>query len=145
MSLPSALRSIAMTLWVGGLWVVGTLVAVLLFRYLDNRTAGMLAGKMFTAMAWVGIVCGLFILLTDIWQTGLRAVRDAAFWLVLGMLLLTLINHFAVFPIISELRAGASKTAEGLFGGGFDTWHTISSLIYLVQSIFGLLLVARDR
>lgn len=37
-----------------------------------------------------------------------------------------------------------NHAAEGLFGGGFATWHAISSLIYLVQSLMGLVYVWRN-
>jgi hypothetical protein len=37
-----------------------------------------------------------------------------------------------------------NQAAEGLFGGGFATWHAISSLIYLVQSLMGLAYLLRS-
>lgn len=44
-----ALQSIAITLWVGGLWVIGLIVAPSLFHTLTDRSqAGMLAGQFFT-------------------------------------------------------------------------------------------------
>ena len=53
------LRAIARTLWIGGMWVVGIIVAPILFSALDNVTAGMVAGRLFAAIAWVGLVCGI--------------------------------------------------------------------------------------
>ena len=106
----NGLREIARTLWIGGMWVVGIIVAPVLFSALNNATAGMVAGRMFAAIAWVGLVC-------------------------------IIINHFAVTPIIAGLKAQMNHAAEGLFGGGFATWHAISSLIYLVQSLMGLMYI----
>lgn len=139
----NALKNVLQTLWVGGLWIVGFLVAPALFRA-DPAHAGMLAGVVFGWMAWVGIVCGIYLLIHAAWTHGFRVVQGAAFWLVLGMLVCTIVNHFAVFPIIADLKAQASHAAQGVLGGGFSTWHTISSLIYLLQCVLGLSLVLRD-
>ena len=46
-----ALQSIAVTLWVGGLWAIGLIVAPLLFHTLSDRSqAGTLAGQFFTTI-----------------------------------------------------------------------------------------------
>ncbi|WP_280954923.1 hypothetical protein [Paludibacterium denitrificans] len=37
------------------------------------------------------------------------------------MLICTIINHFAVSPIIANLKLQMNHAAEGLFGGGFAT------------------------
>ncbi|QOZ82815.1 MULTISPECIES: DUF4149 domain-containing protein [Chromobacterium] len=137
------LRSIAKTFWIGGLWVIGIIVAPVLFAMLDRVTAGMVAGKLFASIAWVGLVCGAILLVDHIRRNGAAGVKESGFWLVMGMLACTLINHFAVTPIIANLKAQMNHAAEGLFGGGFATWHAISSLIYLVQSLMGLVYVWR--
>jgi len=137
------LRAITRTFWIGGLWVIGIIVTPVLFKMLDTVTAGMVAGKLFAAIAWVGLVCGVFLLVDNIWRHGVRGMKESAFWLIVGMLLCTVINHFAVTPIISELKLQMNHAAEGLFGGGFATWHAISSLIYLVQSLMGLAYILR--
>ncbi|HEY9151095.1 MAG TPA: DUF4149 domain-containing protein, partial [Gammaproteobacteria bacterium] len=50
---------ILLTLWVGGLWAIGFIAAPILFAVLEDRTlAGTLAGEMFRALAWLGLVCG---------------------------------------------------------------------------------------
>lgn len=139
---PQALRAVLTVLWIGGLWVVGVVVAPVLFQQLDPAQAGRVAGVLFRAMAWVGIVAGTYIALDMLWQAGLGAFRSRGFWLVLALLALTLVNHFAVFPIIAALKSQAHAAAEGVFGGGFRTWHTISSLIYLLQSLLGLVFIA---
>lgn len=138
-----ALKKVLQTLWVGGLWAVGFVVAPALFRT-DAAHAGLLAGVIFTWMAWVGMVCGSFLLVHVALRQGFRAVQAGVFWLILGMLVCTVVNHFAVFPIIADLKAGAANAAQGVLGGGFSTWHTISSLIYLLQCMLGLSLVLKD-
>lgn len=60
----SALYNVAVALWVGGLLAMGYLVAPLLFSKLADRSlAGSVAGTMFSAMAWVGLACGSYLLL----------------------------------------------------------------------------------
>ena len=138
------LRAITRTFWIGGLWVIGLIVTPVMFKMLDTVTAGMVAGKLFAAIAWVGLVCGVFLLVDNIWRNGVRGMKESSFWLIVGMLLCTVINHFAVTPIIAELKLQMNHAAEGLFGGGFATWHAISSLIYLVQSLMGLAYILRS-
>ncbi|GLR11561.1 DUF4149 domain-containing protein [Chitinimonas viridis] len=140
---PNALRSILTVFWIGGLWVIGLLVGPLLFQQLDNNLAYRMVAVMFRAMAWVGIVAGIYIVFHILWDEGLRAFQTLEFWLILGMLILTLVNHFAVFPVISEVKPQMHTAAEGVFGGGFQSWQTISSLIYLIQSVLGLVYVTR--
>lgn len=138
------LRAIARTLWIGGMWVVGIIVAPILFSALDNVTAGMVAGRLFAAIAWVGLVCGIFLLADYVLRYGARGLKQGGFWLLLGMLVCIVINHFAVTPIIASLKLQMNHAAEGLFGGGFSTWHAISSLIYLLQSLMALVYLLRS-
>ncbi len=59
----SALYSIAVALWVGGLLAIGYLVAPVLFSQLADRSvAGTVAGAMFSVMAWVGLACGTYLI-----------------------------------------------------------------------------------
>ncbi|TJZ75656.1 DUF4149 domain-containing protein [Chitiniphilus eburneus] len=137
-------KSIFTVLWIGGLWVIGVMVAPILFKSLDNRVAGQVAGQLFRAIGWVGIVAGIYLFVYWLWAEGLRAFQEAKLWLVIGMLTCTLINQFAVFPIIAGIKPGISQAATGMFGGGLEQWHTISALIYLVQTVFGVIYVWRD-
>ena len=132
-----------MSFWVGVLGVIGLLVAPVLFSVLDKPTAGMVAGKLFGHISWLGLACGVFLLADYVWRIGARGVKEGTFWLLFGMVFCTLINHFAVSPIIADLKLSMNQAAEGLFGGGFATWHAISSLIYLVQSLLALVYVLR--
>lgn len=137
----TGLRNVLTTLWIGGMWVIGILVAPILFRALDNPLAGAVAGKLFNAIGWVGIVAGVYLAIWWIWADGLRAFQSGRFWLVIGMLVCTLVNQFAVFPIIAGIKPAMSSVTEGMFGGGLSSWHTISSLIYLLQSVLGMVYV----
>jgi len=139
----------AVVLWVGGLWIVGYMVAPLLFHSLpeDRALAGLLAGKMFAGMGWVGMVCGTGLLLLRLQVAGTRAFKQAAFWMTLTMLLLTLAQYFGIQPILAELKTEAmpKDVMESLFRDRFEAWHGVSSMVYLIESLLGLALVAKSR
>ncbi|MDK2124787.1 DUF4149 domain-containing protein [Parachitinimonas caeni] len=138
------LRSIFAYLWIGGLWIAGILVAPVLFQSLPNADAGRVAGKIFQVMAWIGMFSGAYILLIFFWQLGVKVFSTIEFWVIVLMLMLTCLNHFAIFPILSGIKSQMYQAAEGVFGGGFQSWHTISSAIYLLQSVLGVMFVVRE-
>jgi len=142
--LAEALYSIAITLWVGGLWAIGGIAAPMLFyRLADRSLAGSLAGAMFTLVAWLGVGCGAYLLLFLGVRRGLGAFSSAVFWLVLFMLVLTLAGHFGIGPILAQLRADAlpRQIMEGALRDRFALWHGVSSGLYLLESLLGLALV----
>lgn len=144
--LPDLLTAWAVTLWVGGLWAVGYLAAPILFYNLEDRAlAGMLAGKMFTMVAWVGMICAGWLLVFRLGRFGPAALKQGVFWIVLLMLALTLAIHFGIQPILAQLKAAAmpKDVMESLFRDRFATWHGISSAVYLIESVLGLVLVAK--
>ena len=145
----SILHDFSVTLWVGGLWTIGFLVAPSLFSALsDNHAlAGALAGKMFKGIAWIGIACGSFLLLYEILTHKAGALKRLAFWLALLMLVITLIMQFWLQPFIVALRSiGAPVNALASPPvRSFAFWHGISSMLYLVQSLLGFILVLRSR
>ena len=54
--LSEALYLVAITLWVGGMWAIGYMVAPVLFSSLgDRQLAGLVAGKLFSLIGWVGL------------------------------------------------------------------------------------------
>ncbi len=149
MRFAGALYSLCIAVWVGGLLAVGYLAAPILFAKLSDRMlAGSLAGQMFTAIAWVGMACGTYLLLFVLALKGWREVQSGVFWIVLLMLLLTLAGHFGVQPILAQLKADAlpRQVMESAMRDRFATWHGVSSVLYLVQSLLGVaLVVLQDR
>ena len=145
--LPELLAAWAVVFWVGGLWAVGYLVAPSLFHYLNDRAlAGMLAGRMFYWINWVGMVCGAWLLVFRLGRLGGGALRQGFFWIALVMLLLTVAQHFGIQPVIQQLKEQAlpKDVMESLFRDRFQTWHGISSAVYLLESLLGLALVAKQ-
>jgi len=142
--LASALYSLAIAAWVGGLLAIGFIAAPVLFTQLADRSvAGNLAGGMFTVMAWVGIGCGAYLILFVLFGKGWRAFQSGVFWIVLLMLALTVAGHFGVQPILTQLQAEAlpRRVMESALRDRFTTWHGVSSALYLVQSLLGIALV----
>src|SRR5882757_600510 len=103
--LTEGIYSLALTLWIGGLWAIGYIVAPTLFYTLTDRAlAGMLAGKLFTLIAYVGIGCAVYLLLFRLVRFGGACFKHGIFWIVLGMLVMTLAGEFGVQPILAGLK-----------------------------------------
>ncbi|MFZ5509102.1 MAG: DUF4149 domain-containing protein [Pseudomonadota bacterium] len=142
--LADSLYLVAVTLWVGGLWAIGYGAAPTLFATLSDRTlAGELAGRLFAVMAWIGIGCAAYLLLFLLLRRSWGALKSGVFWLVLAMLALTLAGHFGIQPILAQLKAEAfpRSVMESVLRNRFAAWHGVSSGLYLIQSLLGLLLV----
>ncbi|MEK7231702.1 MAG: DUF4149 domain-containing protein [Pseudomonadota bacterium] len=143
-SLAEALYAVALTLWIGGLWVIGYLVAPTLFYTLADRAlAGSLAGKLFTLIAYVGIGSAIYVMLFRITRFGGACFKQGIFWIVMIMLLLTLAAEFGVQPILAGLKHQAlpKEVVESVFRDRFAAWHGVASVLYVIQSVLGVLLV----
>lgn len=144
MRLVGALYSLAVALWVGAALAIGYIAAPVLFATLADRTlAGTLAGRMFDVTSWLGLACGGYLLLYLLFQRGWRVIKSGVFWIVLTMLALTVAGHLGIQPILEKLRADAlpRQVMESAMRDRFATWHGISSIIYLIQSLLGVWLV----
>jgi signal transduction histidine kinase len=136
-----------LVLWSGGLWTTGYLAAPVLFASLgDKQLAGMLAGKLFESMAWIGIAAAAYLLIYRIARDGGAALKTLFFWMVALILALTLIGLFGIQPIMQSLKDQAMPHAvmQSVFADRFARWHGVSSILYLIQSMLGLLLVWRS-
>lgn len=137
---------LTLTLWVGALWAIGGVAAPILFYHIhDVQLAGQLAGEMFHLLHYIGMAVGLYLLLHSLKKHAGRSLKLGYFWLVLGMLLLTLAMHFGIAPIMAQLKQDAlpSDVMHSVFADRFDRWHGISSAAYLLQSVLGLLAVLK--
>ena len=137
-----AVHNMVLVFWVGGLWTTGYIVAPALFNNLDDRRlAGTLAGNIFSIMGWIGLVASL-LLLVFYWFS-LKSRWRSAVTLFMGVLVAA--NLFIVSPELAAIRDAASGA---LVPGSeeyqrFGYLHGISSGIFLLISLLGLLLVAR--
>ena len=142
--LSDALYFATLTLWVGGLWTIGYLVAPTLFATLaDRQLAAMLAGKLFILIGWIGLGCATYLLIFMLLRIGSAALKRWSFWLVLLMLGLTAASQFGIHPILAQLKADAlpREVMESVMRDRFVAWHGIASILYLLQSVLGLLVV----
>lgn len=130
-----------LTLWVGALWAIGYLAVPTLFALLDDRIlAGMLAGRMFTLVSYLGLVCGMLLLLGTVVRQGRGVLRSVRGWLLLVMLLLVAVGEFGLQPLMAQLKAqglaeGSAQAAQ------FARLHGLASVLYLINSVCGLLLI----
>jgi len=150
-TITEAFYAIALTLWVGGLWAIGYIAAPLLFAMLSDRAlAGNVAGKLFALIAYIGIGCAAYLLLFKLARLGAGALKRAPFWIILLMLALIAAGQFGITPILDSLKAQAlpQHVMESVFRDRFAAWHGVSSVLYLIVSVLGALLVyfeARPR
>lgn len=142
--LAEALYLIAIALWVGGLWAIGYIAAPVLFTSLgDRQQAGMVAGKLFALVGWIGLGCAAYLIVFTLIRSGAGFFKSAIFWLVLGMGLLAAASQFGLQPLMAQLKADAlpREVMESVLRDRFAAWHGISSILYLMQSLLGLWLV----
>ena len=137
-NLRPALERILLTLWVGSLWVVGFIVAPVLFTELNDRAlAGSTAGTLFTVTSYIGLASGSVLLLLN------AVVRKRSNWralVLLGMLSLIVIGQFVITPMVADLRLqGLTDTPR------FGQLHGVASVLFLLTSVLGLVLVAAGR
>jgi predicted neutral ceramidase superfamily lipid hydrolase len=143
-NIPYFLANLSRTLWVGGTWALGYLAVPVLFKTLpDRQLAGLLAGQMFTWMAYVGIGCAIYLLAYQIHQFGRLVWKQKSFLLIVSMLILLLVGQFAIQPIMVDLKAQALPldVMQSALASQFKALHGVSSILYLVQSLLGVVLV----
>lgn len=136
------------TAWVGGLWGIGYLAVPVLFQMLPDRMlAGMLAGKMFTLIAYLGIASACYLLVYLLNSFGKAAFKQTVFRVVVAMLLLTMVGQFGIQPIMTDLKAQAlpADIMHSAFADRFKMLHGVSSILYLIQSLLGGILVLKIR
>ena len=139
-----ALQSIAATLWVGAMWGIGYIVAPVLFSRLGDRAlAGLIAGKLFSLIAWVGIGCAIYLLLFRMVRSGTGVFRQGVFWIALLMLALVCAGEFGIQPVMAALKEEAlpKQVMESVLRDRFAAWHGVSSVLYIIQSLLGAALV----
>lgn len=143
-SIADALQSIAVTLWVGGMWAVGFIVAPVLFARLgDAAVAGVMAGKLFTLVAFVGMACAAYLLAFRAARFGPACLKQGFFWVAAAMLALVLAGEFGVHAILEGLKTQAlpRQVMESVLRDRFVTWHGVGSGLYIIQSLLGIVLV----
>jgi len=143
-----SLALLVITAWVGGLWGVGYVAVPVLFQVLPgNPLAGLLAGKMLTLIAYIGIASACYLLAYHLNASGRAAFRLTVFWTIVAMLLLAMVGHFGIHPILVDLKAQAlpADVMHSAFADRFRALHGVSSILYLVQCLLGAVLVLKVK
>lgn len=137
---------VLLTLWVGALWMTGITASVLFQTIVDRSLAGLVAGKLFTIVSYIGIVSGSWLLLQRLASDGFSAFKQSLFWIVLIMWILVLVGEFGIQPLLAQLKASAlpNDVMQSVFASRFKTWHGIASVAYLVECLLGLWLVIKS-
>jgi hypothetical protein len=140
------LSALAVTTWVGGLLATGYIAVPVLFKTVpDKQLAGLVAGNMFSLMSYVGMACALYLLAYRYSQFGRLVFKQNIFWIIAVMLALALVVQFGLQPGMAELKAQAypANVMNSNLAERFKLLHGASSVLYLIQSLLGIMLVLR--
>jgi len=140
------IETVLQTLWIGGLWVIGYVVAPILFASLDEerRLAGELAGHMFTAINYIGLGCGTLLLAFAVLKSSGAFLKDRRIMALLTMLVLIVVSAFVLQPMMQELKLGGIVPGSEA-AAQFGQLHGVSSVLYLLTSLLGLFLLLFRR
>ncbi|MCX8514517.1 MAG: DUF4149 domain-containing protein [Burkholderiales bacterium] len=133
---------IAMTFWLGGTWMSGLIFFPILFKTLDQISASEIVGQILNIQAYIGIICLIIALIEVIINHKFSLFATKRFWYILSMFSILIINYFAIFPIISNLKQKLSLFAHqfiALQNNSFDFWHSFSAILFILTCILGML------
>lgn len=136
------LSKIAMTFWLGGSWMTMVVIFPILFKALDEITASNIAGQILNLNAYIGIVCLIMAMFEVIINHKLSLLKTKRFWYIMSMSFILIINYFAIFPVMYNLRqllSGIAHQIITLQTNVFDFWHSLSTLIFITTCILGIL------
>jgi hypothetical protein len=125
------LTLLACALWWGSLSVIGFMAVPLLFRNAPSiSTAGLLAGKLFAAQAWLSLVCGIVVLTgaRDPEGTATMGWAGGAVAFVLVGMLCALLQEFAIAPRIIARQ-------------NLAFWHSFGTALYAAQWVCALVVL----
>lgn len=128
--------------------MLGYIVVPSLFKLLpDRQLAGIVAGHLFTLLAYIGIACALYLLAYQLQQFGRAAIHRRIFRITVVLLLLVLIGQFVLQPILASLKEQALPldVMQSALASQFRTWHGVSGVLFLIQSLLGIVLVLDSK
>ena len=141
--------SLVSGLWVGSFITIGFLVVPVLFSSLgDKQVAGMVAASLFRFTAYLGIFISAALMVAANYfvrlnKTQYRLTR----WILLAMLACAITAGFILIPWMNALRDQALSLGlsvrETSNADLFNRLHSVSSIVFMLQALLGLLLVWR--
>lgn len=150
---------VALTLWVGGLLVLGAIAAPSVFEVLatqqvasDRVIAGAVFGEILRRFHLLSYICG-FVLLTTLLTRGVLGPRPIWFAARVGtaclMVAATAYSGLVLSPAIARVQAQIGGSPSSLPEGdprraAFGRLHATSTGLQLVPILGGLLLLFRE-
>lgn len=134
-------------LWVGSFITIGFLAVPVLFAsFGDRQVAGVVAANLFKLNAYIGAgICSLLILFANHLAILGKSLYRQIRWILLLMLVCVVAAAFIIIPWMNALRDQALQLGISVRDTSnakvFDLLHSVSSLIFIIQSIFGVALV----
>jgi len=130
---------ILLTVWIGGMWMVGFVVTPTLFHLIDDRSlAGTVAGQLFNITAYLGLFCGGLLLVNVLVYSSLRFYANWRVWILVSMLILVAFGLFVITPMMSDIRDAGMLAADK---ARFDLLHRSASVLFSITSLCGLIIV----
>ena len=141
----------ALIVWIGGLIFFAFVLAPTVFQVLlpNTHLAGNIVGIAITKLHGMGIVCGVFYLLSS-WILAVRLEGRAQFFalrnvLIAVMLGLTLFSQFWIIPRMDTLRAAVGDFATVPLNNPariqFDALHVWSTRVEGAVLLFGIVVI----
>jgi hypothetical protein len=146
--LAHAARRVVVALWAGSLWALGYVAAPTLFANVGGNLAGDMVGHLLRSEAWVSVGCALAMLVLLRLASDLDArTRRLLTMVALGMLACTLVVWLGIAPVMAQLRelAGPGGVRNSPQWTQFAVLHGVSQLVYVIESLLGVVLVIKDR
>jgi hypothetical protein len=138
-----------LTLWVGSIITVGYIVTPTLFATLsDRQVAGMVAGALFRIEGIISMILsvGLIVFANLLVKRGCGRYKNIR-WYLLAMLICAGISALFFEPMMDSLREEALSQGFPVMlsplAESFTRLHTFASIVYLLQSLIGLVLLWR--
>lgn len=130
--------AIAIGAWLGLHIGFGYIAAPVLFAHLEKMQAGNIAGILFHFVNWVGIIVWLATYLAIKKQRQYLNFYPRRIEIIIPLVILLVINEFLISPVIEALKTQQENWLHTLIGGGFGSWHGVSSILYLIIGLLGL-------
>lgn len=128
--------------WLGALWFMAILVAPALFKWLPRPEAGLVAGRLFYMMSWYSLAVGTLLFLFSsgalVFERASRALQALALVVVAVCAVELLWLHPQMQDMRAVMNSAPPEQAEQL-RAGFGTMHAVSSVLYSIKMIAGLL------
>ena len=136
-------------LWVGSFITIGFFVVPILFSSLgDRQVAGMVAATLFKVKSYAGVGICTFLMVTANYLVRHNLTRyRLTRWILLGMLACSIGSAFILIPLMNSLRDQALylglSVRESSYAPLFSRLHGVSSILFMIQTLLGLVLVWR--